>query len=99
MTYSLLPSLYVCYSKSDCRLSVTSTKEREREREREKQKKVLQRMNRDREKKEQEREKRRSKRERKRRQGNDQKESSCGRHLFYSALTYNLQEFIFLAFP
>ncbi len=60
MTYSLLPSLYVCYSKSDCRLSVTSTKERERERERkrEAEKSVTKNESRQR--------KRRSKRERER---------------------------------
>jgi hypothetical protein len=47
MTYSLLlPSVYVCSSKNDCRLSVTSKK---RERGRKRQKKVQQRMSRDRE--------------------------------------------------
>ena len=55
---------------------------------------MLQRMNRDKEERGRERE-----RKKERRQGNDQKESSCGRHLFSSALTYNLEEFIFLAFP
>ncbi len=88
MTSSLLPSLYVCSSKNDCRLSVTSTKkkkkESEREGERETKKKVLQRMSR--------------KRERERRQGNDQKESSSGRHLFILHLHTIKKSFYFSPF-
>jgi hypothetical protein len=85
VTSSLLPSLYVCSSKSDCRLSVTSTKKKESEREGEREtKKVLQRMSR--------------KRERERRQGNDQKESSSGRHLFILHLHTIKKSFYFSPF-